>query len=65
MPVNFLILEGLKSYHRFYSDDLQVECPARSGQLKNLDQVAGELARRLADIFLLNPQWQTCGLRPL
>jgi len=64
MPVNFLILEALKSYHRFYGDALQVECPANSGQLKNLDQVAGELACRLAHIFLRNPDGKRAVFGP-
>ena len=52
MPVNFLILHALKQYHLYYGDTFQVECPTGSGNMKNLDQVAEELARRLARIFL-------------
>jgi Glycosyl hydrolase family 63 C-terminal domain len=55
MPVNFLILHALKQYHLYYGDTFQVECPTGSGNMKNLDQVAEELGRRLTRIFLLDP----------
>jgi hypothetical protein len=54
MPVNFLILHALKQYHLYYGDTFQIECPTGSGKMKNLDQVADELARRLTRIFLLD-----------
>jgi hypothetical protein len=56
MPVNFLILQALKQYHHYYGDKFQVECPTGSGNMKNLDQVAEELARRLSRIFLLDAE---------
>ena len=55
MPVNFLILHALKQYYLYYGDTFKIECPTGSGNLKNLDQVADELSRRLARIFLLDP----------
>jgi hypothetical protein len=51
-PVNFLLIEALQRYHHFYGDALQVECPVRSGQMMNLQQVAEELSRRLSRLFL-------------
>ena len=56
MPVNFLILHALKQYHLYYGDTFQVECPTGSGNMKNLAQVAEELGRRLARIFLLDAE---------
>ena len=56
MPVNFLILQALEQYHQYYGDTFQVECPTRSGKMMTLDQVAAELARRLACIFLLDKE---------
>ncbi|RDI74018.1 hypothetical protein Gocc_2115 [Gaiella occulta] len=38
--------------HHVYGDDLTVECPTGSGRLVTLAQVAGELSRRLASLFL-------------
>jgi hypothetical protein len=52
MPVNFLILMALEQYHVYYGEDLRVECPTGSGHLMNLNEVARELRRRLASIFL-------------
>jgi hypothetical protein len=52
MPVNFLLLFALRQYHVYYGDDFRVECPTGSGNLKNLAEVADELAVRLTRIFL-------------
>ncbi|HYD46978.1 MAG TPA: hypothetical protein VEB21_01455 [Terriglobales bacterium] len=59
-PINYLLIEALQRYHHFYGDSLQVECPTGSGQLKNLAEVADELARRLAALFAPD----TAGRRP-
>jgi hypothetical protein len=59
-PVNFLLLEALERYHHFYGDELTVECPVGSGRMLTLDQVAQELAARLARIFLAD----ATGRRP-
>ena len=44
-----------------YGDTFTIECPTGSGQRMNLYQVAEEIARRLASIFLRNEQ----GRRPV
>ncbi len=51
-PVNYLLIEALERYHHFYGDALRVECPTGSGRMMNLQEVAGELNRRLAQLFL-------------
>ncbi len=51
-PINFLLVEALERYHHFYGDTLRVECPTGSGQMMNLQDVADEIASRLARIFL-------------
>jgi hypothetical protein len=51
-PVNYLLTEALERYYHFYGNDLLVECPVGSGQRLNLQQVADEIDRRLASIFL-------------
>ena len=51
MPVNHLILLSLRQYHRYYGDSFKIECPTGSGQLKNLGEVAHELAHRLSSYF--------------
>jgi hypothetical protein len=52
MPVNALIVRGLVQLYRFYGDDLTVECPIGSGTRMTLFEVAREISRRLASIFL-------------
>ena len=59
-PVNYLLIEALKRYHHFYGDSLRVECPTGSGILMNLSEVASELERRLARLFLPDER----GYRP-
>src|SRR6184192_2515514 len=51
-PLNYLLAEALERYHHFYGDDLRVECPTGSGRLMNLHEVAQELYRRLAGLFV-------------
>jgi hypothetical protein len=51
-PINYLIVEALERYHHFYGDALRVECPTGSGRPMNLQEVANEIARRLARLFL-------------
>ena len=51
-PLNYLIIEALERYHHFYGDSLQMEFPTGSGCRMNLQQIASELARRLAGLFL-------------
>ena len=51
-PINFLLIEALREYHRYYGDTFRIECPAGSGQLSDLDGVAYELAERLVSLFV-------------
>ena len=51
-PINYLIVEALERYHHFYGDTLKVECPTGSGRWMNLSEVASEIKKRLASIFL-------------
>jgi hypothetical protein len=52
MPVNGLIIRALLQYYAFYGEEFTVECPTRSGRFMTLYQVAEEINRRLAAIFL-------------
>ncbi|MEG9435438.1 glucosidase [Edaphobacter sp. HDX4] len=52
MPVNYLILRGLLNYYAYYGNEFTVECPTGSGKYMNLYEVAQEIERRLANIFL-------------
>ena len=56
LPMNFLIIESLRKYHFFYSDDFKIEYPTASGNYLTLKQVGHELACRLLKIFLKDEQ---------
>jgi hypothetical protein len=60
-PVNYLLVESLQKFHHYFGDALKVECPTGSGQFMTLDEVAGELSRRLSSIFLRDDR----GERPV
>ena len=60
-PVNFLLIESLQKLHHYYGAEFTVECPTGSGAYLTLWEVAAELSRRLAHIFLENSE----GRRPV
>jgi hypothetical protein len=61
MPVNALIIRALLQYYAYYGNAFTIECPTGSGKQMNLYQVAEEIARRLASIFLKDKD----GRRPV
>jgi hypothetical protein len=61
VPVNTLIIPALLHYFAYYGDNFKIECPAGSGRLMNLFEVAHEIANRMARIFLRDET----GLRPV
>jgi hypothetical protein len=52
MPVNFLVVEALTRYARFFGDELEVEYPTGSGRMRTLDSAAADLRERLISIFV-------------
>ena len=61
MPVNGLIVRGLLNLYQFYGNEFTVECPTGSGVRMNLFEVAREISRRLASIFVRD----AAGRRPV
>jgi len=61
MQMNFLIIESLRKFHFFYTDDFKIEYPTASGNFISLKQTGTELANRLLNIFKKDKE----GLRPL
>ena len=51
VPMNYLIIESLRRFHRYYGEDFKVECPTGSGVLLSLREIADELARRVTRLF--------------
>jgi hypothetical protein len=60
-PINYLLIDALRTYHRFYGDDFRVEYPTGSGTQMTLAEVADALSARLCAIFLRNE----AGQRPV
>jgi hypothetical protein len=50
-PINYVVIEALGRYARFFGDDFTVECPTGSGVMMTLAEVADELAHRLISLF--------------
>ena len=62
-PLNFMMVDALASYHRYYGDALTAELPTAQGrQWVTLDVVSEDLARRLIKLFL--PDANRDGWRP-
>ncbi len=53
-PTNYLLIESLREYYKYYGDDLKLEFPSKSGNLMNLDQIADEISNRLISIFTID-----------
>jgi hypothetical protein len=51
-PVNFLLVESLQKFHHYLGNAFKVEYPTGSGNMKTLWDVAGELSRRMTNVFL-------------
>ncbi len=54
MPINFLIIQSIRTYGMFYGDNLLVEYPTNSGNKLNLVEVANKLASRVISLFALD-----------
>jgi hypothetical protein len=52
MPVNYLIIESLHEFHRYYGEDFRVEYPTGSGKLLSLKEIAEALSDRVSSLFL-------------
>jgi len=52
LPMNYLLIEALRVYHRFYGETFQVEFPTNSGDFMSLGEAARRVAERVASIFL-------------
>ena len=60
MPVNFLVIEALARYGRFFGNELQVEYPEGSGHEHSLDEIVVDLRERLISLFTVDSD----GRRP-
>ncbi len=60
LPTNYLMVESLHRFHRYYGDDFTIEFPTGSGNFISLAEAAQNLTQRLSAIFLLDED----GKRP-
>jgi hypothetical protein len=51
MPMNYLLIESLCKFDKFFGEHFRLECPAGSGRMCSLSNIADELRRRLTNIF--------------
>ncbi|MCA9126698.1 MAG: glucosidase [Planctomycetales bacterium] len=51
-PINYLLIESLRTYHCFYGDSLKLDYPTGSGRVCNLATIAQELEVRLSRLFM-------------
>ncbi len=59
-PVNFLILESLLKFYKYYGEEFKVEFPTGSNEHRTLKEIAYELQDRLLKLFLPDNK----GFRP-
>ena len=51
VPINYLVIEALREYAVYYGDDFVVEFPTGSGHESTLDEIADDLAHRVASLY--------------
>jgi hypothetical protein len=61
MPINYLIIESVQKFERFFGQGFRVECPVGSGQMLSLKEISDDLRNRLINIFRRNNE----GRRPV
>ena len=59
-PLNYLLIEVLGRYYRFFGDELTLEYPTGSGKRLTLDAITTDLQDRLISIFVVGAD----GRRP-
>ena len=50
--MNFLLIESMNKFHRYYGDDFKIECPVGSGQMVTISDAADQVSKRLTEIFV-------------
>jgi hypothetical protein len=50
-PMNYLLIQSLRTYGEYYESEFKVEYPVGSGKYLCLDEIADELSLRLISIF--------------
>ena len=61
MPMNFLFVQSLLEYYKYYGNDLKVICPSAVNKKLNLKEVSDEINNRLVNMFKKDEE----GNRPI
>ncbi|MDR3713468.1 MAG: glucosidase [Puia sp.] len=61
IPINYIIIQSIRKFGKFYGDGLLVEFPVGSAKMRNLNEIADELTRRVISLFEKDAE----GKRPL
>jgi len=51
MPMNFLFVQSLLEYHKYYGDDMKVPCPDGTSKKLNLSELSDSINNRLVNMF--------------
>ena len=51
-PTNYLMIESLQRFHRYFGDDFKIQCPYGEGEPMNLWDVATKLEERMISTFI-------------
>ncbi len=51
LPMNYLLIQALKTYCHHYQQGIKVNCPTQSARMVDLKEVANDIAKRLIGIF--------------
>jgi hypothetical protein len=61
-PINYLMVEALRTYHRYYGEQLQIAVPTGGSGAGTLDAAADVLSGRLCKLFLRQADGQRAVL---
>ncbi|MCF8273240.1 MAG: glucosidase [Flavobacteriaceae bacterium] len=54
MPINYMIIQSLRKYYKYYGPEYVYEFPTGSSNKLNLQEIANELSKRLIKLFEKN-----------
>ena len=55
IPINYLIIQSIRQFGKFYGNGLLIEYPVGSGNKQNLEQIADQLTGRVISLFEKDP----------
>ena len=62
MPTNYMLIQAIEKFHRYYGDGFTVAVPCRDGERMNLREIATLISERLVDMFRRDPSGRVPAL---